>query len=274
MRNIVKEEQAIVTAQQITEILGLDDKEPIGIVLGTGLGDKLILDHYESMSMKDLPGFSWLQSLSGHAREIKCGYIGNKKVIALSGRIHLNEDPGNPAIFGMVRLQIEMLIKLGVKKLILTCAAGLLPHTKLQIGNLVVIDGFITPTGLQMPLWGGEFCSPEDSLSERLQKIALEVGKKYQGGIKTGGHAMVLGPNFEGRKYDKQNLRRNRASVVGMSIQPEACIASLYPGVEVLAVAFVTNDAVEIHSHEENMEQVKKFSEPLSEFLKELIINI
>ena len=82
---------------------------------------------------------------------------------------------------------------------------------------------------------------------------------------------MVRGPFFEGRKYDKTTLARTGASVVGKSVLPEACVASVYDGVRVLALSFVTNDDVEEHSHEENQRAAKAAAPKLGDFLSEVI---
>ena len=260
-------------ADYLRSMFRLSTDVPIGIVLGTGFGDKLSFDESESIPFEKVPGFSGLQALSGHNRRFMHGQVGGKEVIALSGRIHLNEDPGNPDILKMVRLQIETLLQLGVKKLILTCAAGSLPGCGLTVGNLVAIDSFVTVFAPQMPLWAGEFCSPEDTLSKNLTGIAFKQASNYPNGLQVGNYAMVLGPYFEGRKCDKLALANARANMVGMSVLPEACIAALYPEVEVLGLAFITNDAEKMHSHEENMKRAREFSKPLSEFLTRLIKN-
>ena len=63
-------------------------------------------------------------------------------VIALRGRVHLNEAPADPDLPMMVRLQTEMLLQLGVKTLILTNAAGGI-NTSFEQGALMVIDDHI-----------------------------------------------------------------------------------------------------------------------------------
>ncbi len=88
--------------------------------------------------------------------------------------------------------------------------------------------------------------------------------------IPKGGYAMMRGPYFEGRLYDKKALAMTGASIVGMSTLPEACIAALY-GAKVLAVAFITNDAVEEHSHAINMERAGAASAGLGAYLESVI---
>lgn len=253
-------------------------ERPIGLVLGTGWGDCLPIDGAFTIPLKEIPGFEHLGELEGHKRELIICQIAGRNVFILNGRIHLNESPGSRRNFAMVRLQVEMLFQLGVKELIATNAAGSLTQSGgdiFEVGDIAVISSFITLFGPQMPLWAGEFCSPEDALSHRLVEIALDY-RDHQNNdlsdltLSEATYAMVLGPHFEGRKNDKRILANFGADVVGMSTVPEACIANLY-GVEFLGLSFVTNNDKEEHSHQENTKRVKKASAELGLFLKHII---
>lgn len=269
-----------------------DEAEPIGVILGTGWGDALNLENQQEISLRRIPAFEHLPELKGHKRTITFGNIGRKQVIALNGRLHLNEVPFSQDWLELVRLQTEMLIAVGVKQLIVTNAAGALrclpekfselagkflgtgseepfPDPELQVGEVAVIDGFVSVFAPVMPLWGGEFCSADDAISERLINIAL----KSQGDLliaKKTGLVMLRGPQFEGNKYDKEILSRSGAGVAGMSMLPEAYVASLH-GIEMLGLSFVTNDYKEKHSHEENLRRAGEASAHLGEYLKSII---
>ncbi|MFA5155211.1 MAG: purine-nucleoside phosphorylase [Patescibacteria group bacterium] len=245
-------------------------KPEIGIILGTGWGDAINIDKALSLPFGSIPGFSDLASLPGHARELICGELAGHQVAVLNGRLHMNEVPCASGWPKMVRLQVEMLCQLGVKKFIVSCAAGKL-NNDIEVGDIVVLDGFITVFAPEMPLWAGEFCSPEDVLSDELRHIAFQ--EKGDISLKKAGYAMLRGPFFEGRKYDKRFLTASGAGVVGMSMLPEACIISLY-GAEMLGLAFVTNDSTSVHSHEENTARVKAVSEKLSSYLTRLVAKI
>lgn len=249
--------------------------EPIGLVLGTGWGDVLPVECPFRIPLTEIPGFKTLGALEGHARELVVGKVAGRQVLVMRGRIHLNEAPADPDIYKMARLQVEMLLQLGARKLILTSAVGALPHhgTPLPIvdcltGDICVIDGLVTVFAPDMPLWADEFYAPEDTLDPRLAQIALEETRNLT--VKQGGHVMVRGPFFEGRKHDKRLLGQTGATVVGMSILPEACVAALY-GARVLALGFVTNDAVETHSHAENLARAQAASAQLGGYLERII---
>lgn len=278
MRNKERESAAKLAAGIIRDRLNIscDGGEIIGLVLGTGWGDVLEIKESREISFSEIPGFEKLAPLEGHARQVVFGQLGDKNVIVLRGRVHLNEAPNDPEIPKMVRLQIEMLCALGVKTFILTSAVGSLGE-KFHVGEVAIIDGFITLFAPDMPLYGGEFVSPEDMLDDALMQIACTEGSDLSvrsgGNFSSayfGGHAMVRGPFFEGRRYDKRILTDLGASVVGMSILPEACIAALYDA-RVLALGFVTNDDIAAHSHEKNLARAKEKSPYLGLYLTKIV---
>ena len=266
LRNQKAEALAQDAADYVGDALGVGS-DPIGVILGTGWGDKLVLEYRGEVSFEEVPGFGKLGALEGHSRKFVAGRCGDKRVVALSGRVHLNEAPADPMVHQMVRLQTETLMCLGVKELIVTCAAGALPDTDIEVGNLVLINGFLTLFAPDMPLYAGEFCSPEDALTVRNSHI---TSSNYGGGMKKGTYAMVRGPFFEGRRCDKQALRQAGAHIVGMSTLPEACIAALYEA-EVQALAFITNDSVETHDHSTNLKRAAEASKQLGFCLHQVI---
>lgn len=277
-RNQELEIAAIRAAREIPEKLALNprDQFPIGIILGTGWGNVLEVTDARPTPMSTLPGFRHLGQLAGHNRSVFVGTVGEKRVIGLSGRVHLNEAPHDPEIPKMVRLQTEMLLQLGVHTLIVTSAVGSLSHDHpddLRVCDVAVIDGFVTLFAGPMPLWAGEFCNPEDTLDPGLRRLALEAGQKAELRLKEVGHVMVPGPHFEGRKYDKPYLARSNASVVGMSMLPEACIAALY-GAKVLGLGFVTDDDVEEMSHEKHQARAREASDKLGKLLTHIIASL
>lgn len=280
MRHKKSEESAKKAAEFLRRMLGIGADIPVGIVLGTGWGDTIARDMYHERSVRfeEIPGFAALDPLEGHAREVVYGQLqdpngGFTPVIALRGRVHLNERPADPALYAMARLQIEMLLQLGVKTLILTCAAGSL-RSEIEVGSVVLIDGFVTLFAPDMPLFAGEFCSPEDTIDLELMEYVRQIKSPLT--FRRGGHVMLRGPFFEGRRYDKRILAGlygtdTQPATVGMSVLPEACIAALYEGVWTVPVAFVTNTASEEHSHEENQKRAKAQAEHLGDLLLKIV---
>ncbi|MFA5130991.1 MAG: purine-nucleoside phosphorylase [Patescibacteria group bacterium] len=251
------------------------ERAPIGLILGTGWGNALDIEIQATINFKNIPGFKTLGQLAGHERKVIIGNYAGRQLIILSGRVHLNEAPADPEIYRMVRLQTEMLFLLGVKEIIVTSASGGLCRSSgasLRVGDVAVIDGFVTLYAPDMPLWAGEFYSPEDAINEDLNKIVLNYRNKNLKCLPAG-YAMVRGPQFEGRKYDKALLAKSGAGVVGMSTLPEACIANIYDA-KFLGLSFVTNSDSETHSHEENLRRAGAASENLGNLLEHIIYHM
>jgi purine-nucleoside phosphorylase len=240
----------------------------LGLILGTGFGDIIPFREKYRISLRDIPAFRKLGELSGHKRDFVIGkYKGGKNVIALSGRIHMYE--GNP---DMVRLQTEVMCCRKIKKLVIASAVGSL-DSHIKVGDIVVVSNLLT---LYAPscLKGGEFVSPSSALDSDLLDKTVSLAKKYyQGGtVHRGTHAMLRGPRFEST-LDKHILKDQGAEVVGMSGVPELEIAAKY-NVPAVFICFVTNDMVEIHSHEKNLKRAHEKSESLHKLMLELLKNI
>lgn len=270
MRNQEREEAAVDAANYLRNKLNLTQAMSTAIVLGTGWGDALMLEDSREVRFEEIPGFGRLQNIIGHARRVVCGKLHGREVLLLRGRVHLNEAPNDHNLSKQVRLQIEMLFHLGITKLVLTCAAGGLVDSTIRAGDLVIINDFVSLFAPPMPLWAGEFCSPKDALSSKLQKLAKIAGEHFPEKVHVGAYAMVRGPQFEG-PLDKQLIINSGAVIVGMSTYPEVCVASLYPAVQALAMAFVSNDSAEHHNHETNVHRAKDQAVYLGRFLEELV---
>lgn len=262
------------------------DPPTIGLVLGTGWGDTVKLDEASaSVPLADLPGFETLEEVPNHARRITVGTLGGKRVVVLSGRVHANETTFNPEHGNaMLRMQIELMFRLGVKTLVLTAAVGglsILP----RVGHVAVIDSLVTDFAGPMPMFPGEFKSPEDKLDAELIGLATRHDKPELR-VTAATHCFVRGPWFESRKRDKrilrmaaQELNKNGIlmrdnSVVGMSMLPELCIAALYDDVRALALGYVTNGPIEEHSHEGNVAAARSKAELLGDLLRNIVKDI
>ncbi len=262
-------EAAALAASVIAKAFNIDNDINLALQLGTGWGK--IFEWEKELPFQEIPGFERLGELPGHARKLALGSVGGRPVLALRGRVHINEAPADPNIHAMVRLQVEMLQELGVETLIATCATGsLVPQ--FQVGSVVVVDGFITLFAPEMPMFVAEFDSPEDTLKEELIKTAIkEAGSGLR--VHRGTHVMLRGPFFEGRRLDKRILADLGGKVVGMSLLPEACIMATRKQ-RLLGLCFVSNNATETHSDEEIGRRVSASSALLGQYLNRIVAAI
>ena len=125
----------------------------IAIVLGSGLGgftrhlsDKIVLD------IDKIPDYP-RSAVPGHVGEIIGGEIGGKRILVFNGRVHFYETEStiDSAVTAIVSYQ------LGIKKILLTNAAGIL-NEKFSPGDLMSIKDQINLTSrnilldLKMPV--------------------------------------------------------------------------------------------------------------------------
>ena len=272
VRNVLRERAAAKAADFLRKQLGIVEVPAVAIVLGTGWGEALELKNAKRISFTEIPGFRRLGKLTGHKREVIYGRLDGQTIIALNGRVHANEEIFSAGLLKMVRLQIEMLLQLGVRRLILTCAAGGLPAAgrPVAVGDIVAINGFLTLlANSPMPLYAGEFYSADDVIFNGLEETTRLAGVQANIKVRLGGYAYVRGPGFEGRVYDKAFVAQSGVSSIGMSTLPEAFVCATYrdEGARVIPVAFITNSSTEEHSHEENMIRAKAATERLGQFL-------
>ena len=241
------------------------------VVLGTGFGDKLVLENSKKVPFEEIFGYYELDSLDGHDRCFRHGFLDGEEVLTVA-RIHMNESSYNPNVPKMIRLMTEIPIMLGMQQYFVTAAVGSL-NENIHTGDLVLVDSFLSLFAPPMSMtFTGEFSNPEDAISQRLIDLAKSLKQVYGREIKTGTHAMVRGPWFEGRKVDKIALRNNGADVVGMSLYPEVGIASMQKNIEVLPICFVTNGPSDEMNHQNHQDEAKKMAESLGDFMRELLL--
>jgi purine-nucleoside phosphorylase len=215
---------------------------PIGIVLGSGLGDFAgSLGGAVIMPYGELP--HWPTSrVIGHDGKLVVGKAAGKTIAALAGRVHLYE--GHDV--GTVTFAIRALGLLGVRTLVLTNAAGGV-NTGFSKGALMVIDDHVNLTG-HNPLvgdnderFGPRFPDMTEVYSSRLRGIADTAGKAMGLLLPHGVYVALLGPSYE-TPAEIRYLRTIGADAVGMSTVPEAIVAR-HMNMDVLGISCITNMA-------------------------------
>ena len=154
-------------------------KVETAVILGTGLNTiaKIINDPI-TINYKEIPGFP-VSTAPMHEGKLIAGNIQNKNVIFMQGRVHFYEGYSMQEVVFPIRI----LKAVGVKKLILTNAAGSL-NKKLLPGDLVLIEDHINLMGTN-PLigknfeeLGSRFPSMNEPYDKKMRDAALSISKE------------------------------------------------------------------------------------------------
>lgn len=246
------------------------------ITLGSGLGafaencEKLFVLPYS-----DIPGFP-CSTVHGHAGRLILARdkVTDRNFWVMQGRVHYYEGYSmNDVVF-----PLRVLILLGIKKFIVTNAAGGV-NRNFEAGDLMVIRDHINMMGSN-PLigknieeFGTRFPDMSSAYSRKLgmliQKAAIENGITMKEGV----YMALSGPTFE-TPAEVRMVSALGADAVGMSTVPEV-IAAKHAGLEVAGVSFISNKAAGLSSgpltHEEVSENAalveKKFGALMERFI-------
>jgi purine-nucleoside phosphorylase len=223
----------------------------VAIVLGSGL-DGAVQDLREesSFAFDDLPGFP-RPTVRGHVGRLSFGELGGVPVAVFRGRIHFYE--GNE--LSVCALPVRVARLLGARTVILTAAVGGL-EAGLSTGHLVVgtdhlnFLGQSPLRGWRMPDGSPPFVEMMKTYDRELADLAFASAQSLGIPVARGVYAAMPGPMYE-TPAEVEFLRRAGASVVGMSVVPEAVPARAL-GMRVLGLFFVTN-AVGVEARHEDV---------------------
>lgn len=227
--------------------MALAQKEHLGVpgiavILGSGLGafadslqDSIVIPYGE------IPHFPRSTAI-GHAGRLVIGKLGELTVAAMQGRVHQYEGyTAREAAF-----PVRVLARLGVRRLVLTNAAGGINPAYGQ-GALVLLSDHINLQGAN-PLtgpnddrFGPRFPSMGEAYDAGFRAIAKQAARELGYELPEGIYAALAGPSYE-TPAEIRFLRTIGADLVGMSTVPEV-IAARHMGLGVLALSCVTNMA-------------------------------
>ncbi len=245
-------------------------KPETGIILGSGLGSFVESLEGDVVSYSSIKGFP-AATVEGHKGFLKI----TKDAAVMAGRFHYYEG----LQIDDVVLPVFVLAKLGIKKIIITNAAGGI-NKSFNPGDLVLIKDHINLMGIN-PLIGANssVLGPRfPDMSRAYNKELIDIAKKIIPSLKTGVYAALTGPSYE-TPAEIRMLRTLGADMIGMSTVPEV-IAANYAGLKVLGISCISNMASGILdkalSHKEVVETGRNiagtFARLLNGILKELII--
>jgi purine-nucleoside phosphorylase len=236
------------------------------LVLGSGLGSALDVARAQAGSTEDahipyaeLAGFP-RPSVLGHAGRLWLGEVGGVALAAFEGRVHYYE--GHPMSLASITARVAA--ALGARSIVLTTATGGV-DPGLSAGSLVVVRDHVNLMG-ENPLrgWRMPDGSPpfvdlsavyDAELADAAVAAASEVAAADRAAgapvvdVRDGVYGAFSGPTYE-TPAEIEFARRAGATVVGMSMVPEAIVARAL-GLRVLGLSFVTNAAGGSVSHEE-----------------------
>lgn len=211
-----------------------DDYPETAIVLGSGLGQFV-----EAMTIETCIPYEELahfpcSTAPGHAGRLVCGEIDGIPILALQGRCHLYEGL-SPA---ETTYAVQALKELGIKRLILSCAAGGLA-SDLAVGDLLVLESQLN---LQRPHADllKQLMSPVRQTPYPRDDVArlVEVASTLKIAARRGTYISVSGPTYETRA--EQRMLQPFGDAVGMSMVAESMTAYSL-GMQVHGIAMITN---------------------------------
>jgi purine-nucleoside phosphorylase len=251
------------------------DESPVaGVVLGSGLGDAIDVARERAgagdpieIPYGELPGFP-PPTVPGHAGKLWLGTIADRPLAIFQGRIHFYE--GHP--MPLASLTSRVAAGLGARTMVLSTAVGAADRA-LAGGSMVVVRDHINLmgtnplTGWRFPDGSPAFIDVSGVYDAELSARALEI-LAAETPVAEGVYAAVAGPAYE-TPAETEMIRRLGATVVGMSMVPEA-VAARALGMRVLGLSFVTNAAGGSVSHEEVLLASKSAAAAIGRLVAEL----
>lgn len=212
----------------------------IAVILGSGLGPfAQSLQEPDIIPYETIPYFPQA-TVAGHAGRLVVGRLGDVSVAAMQGRFHLYEGyPTEQVVF-----PVRVLIALGIKRLVVTNAAGGV-NPSFVPGDLMMITDHINLTG-RNPLiganddrLGARFPDMSEAYSPQLRNVLLEAAQDEKIEVRQGVYVAITGPSYE-TPSEVRMYGRIGADACGMSTVPEVIVAN-HGGVSVCGISCITN---------------------------------
>jgi purine-nucleoside phosphorylase len=235
------------------------------IVLGSGLG--LFTKSLPEIFSIDYGAIEGLPTsgVPGHAGRFVVTRLQDRPLLIAQGRVHLYE---GWSVQDVVK-NIQLMHAIGIKKLLLTNAAGTL-NKAYEPGTWMMLSDHINLLGTS-PLRGGpHFIDMSEVYSKRLRRIFQDVATDASLTLHEGVYAAVQGPQFE-TPAEIRMLGAIGADAVGMSTVPEAIQARAL-GIEVAGFSCLTNWAAGLSTATLSHDDVSAVGHAAAGQLVELLI--
>lgn len=252
-------------------------KADIALVLGSGLGEMVAeINEPEIIPYEEIPNFP-VSTVEGHVGQLLIGKLQGKNIIVMQGRFHYYEGYN----MAQVTMPVRVMKLLGVKKLIVTNAAGGVnrnfnPGELMLIADHINLLGTNPLIGKNLDELGPRFPDMSQAYNLKLIELGENVAKNKGIILRKGIYAAMTGPSFE-TPAEIRYLEKIGADAVGMSTVPEVIVAN-HIGMDVLGISCITNMAAGILpqplSHEEVIETTAKVKDKFVDLLKGIVEKI
>ena len=253
----------------------LIDKADIGVVLGSGLGAAAAELEPEGELLYEQITYFPVSGVTGHEGKLLLCRLAGKTALVMQGRFHYYEG----YTMRGVTFPIRVLAALGVRKVVLTNAAGGL-NRRYKPGDFMLVEDHINLmgdnplVGVTNEALGQRFVDLKDAYNEEMLKIAVQVASRLAMPVHRGVLAAVSGPSYE-TPAEARFIARSGADAVTMSTVPETIVAR-HCGMKVTAISCITNNLWQPDktSHLSVVNIGQKASVVLAAWLKEFIREI
>lgn len=258
------------SAEYIRSKIG-DFTPKAAMVLGSGLGfmgdvvkDPIVVPY------KEIPHFK-ASTAPGHKGQLVFGYLEDKPVAVMQGRMHHYEGYS----FEDVSYAVRVLRLLGADTLIVTNAAGCV-RTDWQAGDLMLITDHIkmfseSPLrGENMPEFGVRFPDASSLYTPALRTLAREAAAELGIELREGVYFYCYGPQYE-TPAEVRAARILGGDAVGMSTAPEVIVAG-HCDMQVLGFTLLSNMAAGILDQPLSEQEVLDAAEACKDKFSRLVL--
>lgn len=267
-------ERAKSAASYVKNHIDMDKFPDTAIILGSGLsGFEKNISVNKEIRYSDIPGFL-SATAPGHEGKLIFGSYMGKTLMMMSGRFHYYEGYSMREI----TIPVRMMAMLGIKRLIITNAAGGInenfnPSDLMLISDHINLSGDNPLIGPNYDSIGPRFPDMTGTYSPRLINRITKEAEKYDIHIHKGVYAFMTGPSYE-TPAEVRMIRTLGGDACGMSSVPEAIVAR-HSGMEVIGISCITNMAAGIADKPlDGDEVIKAGQKSLESFSKVLLIAI